>query len=239
LKMMKAGVLALGLFAFAVPAHAQMTWTDKGFFAADAGVQAGKKFNTSSSFELYEENATLDTAQKGKTSPFFDVRGGYKVWRNLAVGAGFSFTSSKADVAITASLPDPAETDKPRSVSFTHADASRSEAALHLSATWMVPMTDKVDVGVSAGPTIFFVKNDTVASLGVVELPPGPVAQADIKEDSETAIGFHLGADARYLLTKSLGVGVLVRYAYGKADLSTGKYTAGGFQIGGGVRYRF
>ena len=236
--MMRAGLLAIGLFAFAAPVQAQMTWTDKGFAAADGGVQVGSKsFDTNATFDLYEEVATLDTTRKGKAGGFFDIRGGYKVWRNLAVGAGISWFGSKSDVSINAAIPDPIRQDQLRSVSLTAANAKRSETALHLTGTWMVPVTDKIDVGLGAGPSIFFVKNDTVTALNVAE--PGPSASASIEKISETTVGLHLGVDVRYMLTSRYGVGGLLRYTWAKADLPGGKLTAGGLQIGAGGRVRF
>jgi hypothetical protein len=215
-----------------------MKWTDKGFAAADGGVQVGSKsFDTNATFDLYEEVATLDTVRKGKAGGFFDVRGGYKVWRNLAVGAGFSWYGNKSDVSINASVPDPIRHDQPRAVSLSAAGAKRSEAALHLTGTWMVPVTDKIDVGIGAGPSIFFVKNDTVTALNVTD--PGPVTSAHIEKISKTAGGFHLGVDVRYMLTSRYGVGGLLRYTWAKANLPGGKLTAGGVQLGGGVRVRF
>jgi hypothetical protein len=238
LKMMKVGLLALGLFAYAAPAHAQMTWTNKGFFAVDGGVQlATHEFDTDAQFLLYDENGRLQTTQEGKSSPFLEFRGGYKVWKNLLVGLGYSWTSSKSDVAITASIPDPAIFDHLRTANLAAADASTSEGALDFSGTWMVPVTDKIDVGVLAGPTVFFLKKDVVSSVTTTE--PGPVATATITEESETNVGFHLGVDLHYFINQQYAIGGLARYSYGKVDVSTGPAKVGGFQLGAGVRYRF
>jgi opacity protein-like surface antigen len=238
LKMMKAGLLAVGLFAYATPAQAQMTWTNKGFAAVDFGIQAGSHtFDTSTEFPLYDETATLKTSQKGKSGPMVDFRAGYKVWSNLLIGAGYSWTSGKSDVAINASIPHPAEFDKPRAVSLTAADASHTEGALNVSAIWMVPVTDKIDVGIMGGPTVFFVKKDVVTELVVTE--PGPAATGTITEASETGVGYHIGLDVQYAINQRLGVGGLARYSAGKVDVTGGEVTVGGFQVGGGIRIRF
>ena len=238
MKMMKAGLLALGLFAYATPAHAQMTWPNKGFFAVDFGVQlATHEFDTDATFSLYDENGRLQTTQDGKNSPFIEFRGGYKVWSNLLVGVGYSWATSKSDVAITASIPDPAVFDHLRTATLSAADASTSEGALDFSGTWMVPVTDKIDVGVLAGPTVFFLKKDVVSSVTTTE--PGPVATATITEESETNVGFHLGVDLHYFINQQYAIGGLARYSYGKVDVSTGPAKVGGFQLGAGVRYRF
>lgn len=238
LKMMKAGVLALGLCGFAVPADAQMAWTDKGYVAVDFGGQfAAKSFDGQATFPLYDEEATVQTSQDGKSAPMFDMRGGYKVWRNLAVGVGFSWAGRSRDASINASIPDPDVFDQPRLVSLEAPGLKHSESALHFSGTWMIPVTDKVDVGLVGGPTIFFLSKEVASPLTVTD--PGPVVTVDPTEESETSVGFHLGVDLQYMLNKRYGVGGLMRYTWGKADVTGGDVTLGGFQLGGGVRVRF
>ena len=85
---------------------------------------------------------------------------GYKVWRNLALGVGYSWTDSKSPASITASIPDPRFFDRPRSATATTPDLKHSENVINLMAVWMMPITDKIDVGVSAGPSIFNVKQE-------------------------------------------------------------------------------
>lgn len=238
LKMIKAAVLALGLCVYAAPVQAQMRWTDRGFVAVDGGVQSGTHdFTTSSSFLLYDETATVTTEQQTKGGGFFDVRGGFRVWRNLAIGAGFSSTQSKGDIVVTGRIPSPIVTDQFRDVRVTQADAKHTESALHVSGTWMVPVTDKVDVGFSAGPSFFFVKQETVPGLQIGE--PGPSAVVMLEEQSETAVGYHVGLDVRYMVSKNVGIGGLARYTSAEVGLSQGPLKVGGAQVGGGLRIRF
>ena len=241
MKILKAALsLTFCVFA-AAPAQAQMTWTDRGFVNASIGVQGGSRdLATSSTFTIYDENATLETTQNVGGGAFFDVGGGYKVWRNLAIGIGFTRISSDADVAVTARVPDPLIHDRIRTVSSTSAGAKHSEVAVNLSGTWMVPVTDKVDVGLSFGPTIFLVSQDVPTSVSVTE--PGPsISAATLATADKTTVGIHLGVDVTYLITPRVGAGVLARYSAGSADLegASDSLGVGGFQIGGGVRIRF
>lgn len=242
LKTMKAGLLCLALCAAAAPrAEAQMTWTDRGFVNATVGVQGGSHtLETENPFTLYDEPGSVSSAQKVKGGGFFDISAGYKVWQNLAVGLGYSRTGSKADAAITASVPDPLVYDRKRTVSATATDLDHSENAVHLMATWMVPVTDKIDVGVSAGPTFFSVKQSLPSGVTVTEPAPtvSGVSVADVKKSTT---GINLGVDVTYLVTKRMGVGALARYTWGSADLdgASDKLTVGGFQIGIGARLRF
>jgi hypothetical protein len=242
LKMMKAGFLSLALCAAVVPkAHAQMTWTDKAFVNVTVGGQAGSHtVATSATFDLYDEQGTLSSSQKVKGGGLFDVSGGYKVRKNLAAGIGFSRMASKADAAITASVPDPRVFDQLRAVSATAPGMKHSENAIHLFGTYMMPVTDKIDVGFSAGPSIFMVKQTLPTGLTVTE--PGPaVSQITTEKSSKTTAGVNIGVDVTYLVSKRWGVGGLARYTWGSVDLknATDKLTVGGFQIGAGVRLRF
>jgi len=133
--MTKAGVLALCLFAVPSVASAQtMQWTDKGYVAFTVGAQVGShKLDTSSTFPLYEETATVTSHQEIQGGGFFDIGGAYRVWgQNLLAGVNFTHTSSDADVAITGSIPDPVFFDRPRAVNTTQTGAQHSENALHL-----------------------------------------------------------------------------------------------------------
>lgn len=242
MQIKKAAVLCLLMCALVVPgAHAQMTWTDKGFANLSGGFQAGSHtLATSTSFGLYDEQALVDTSQKISGGGFFDVSAGYKVWRNLALGLGFSWTSSKADAAISARIPDPVFHDRLRAISASAADLNHTERVLNLMGVWMVPVTDKIDVGLSAGPAIFMVKQDVPGELTITE--PGPIVSGLTRQSvDKTAAGFHLGVDVTYLLNARFGVGGLARYTHGSVSLegASDSLTVGGFQIGVGGRLRF
>lgn len=240
---MKNALLIAGLAALLVPsdAHAQMQWTDKGFVNVNFGVQAGShSLNTDTTFEIYEEQATISSAQDVAGGAFFEVGAGYRVWRNLTVGLTYSRLRSDSDVSITGSIPDPIQFDRPRPVSGSVGGAEHSQQALHLQGTWMVPVTDKVDVGFAFGPTIFIVSQDIPSEINVTE--PGPtISSITVTDVNATTLGFHAGLDFTYLVTPRVGVGGTARYSWGSADLegATDNVTVGGFQIGAGVRFRF
>jgi outer membrane protein with beta-barrel domain len=242
LNTMKAGLLCLALCAAVAPnAHAQMTWTDKAFVNVSGGYQGGSRtLTTNTPFDLYDETGTVTSSQKAKSGGLFDVSAGYKVWRNLAAGIGFSHTGGSSDATVSASVPDPLIFNQLRPVSGSSSGLKYSENTVHLVGTWMVPVTDKIDVGVSAGPSIFHVTQDLPGAVDVSE--PGPTLQSiTVKSVSKTAAGINLGVDVTYMVTKRMGVGGLARYTWGSAQLAGAaeKLTVGGFQIGGGLRVRF
>jgi len=239
--MMKAGVLGLCLLALPTLATAQtMQWTDKGFVTIDFGAQVGShNLDTTSTFPLYDEQATVSSTQKVSGGGFFDVGAAYRVWgQNLLAGVTISHTSSDSDVAITGSIPDPLFFDRPRSISSTVPDANHSETAIHIDAIWMIPVANKIDVGVFAGPTIFLVNQDSISKLDVTE--PGPTVTAPLDEVSKTTAGINFGVDVQYMIAKRWGVGGVARYSWGSVSIpGSDKLTVGGFQIGAGARLRF
>jgi len=241
LKMIKAGCLCVVMCAtFAPRASAQMAWTDKGFVNISGGVQAGSHtLDTSRTFTLYDEQGTVTSSQKVKGGGLFDATAGYKVWKNLAIGVGYSWTAGKADAAVVSKVPDPVFYDKPRTVNSTASGLKHSEGVVNVSAVWMVPVTDKIDVGVSAGPSFFSVKQDIPGSVTATE--PGPTVAVAVDSASKSTVGFNFGVDVAYMMTKRFGFGALARYTWGSADFegATQKLTVGGFQIGGGLRVRF
>ena len=241
-KIAKAGMVALCVAGLPQVAAAQtMQWTDKGYVSVNIGVQVGSQdLTTSTTFTLYDETATVSSSQRVKGGTFFDVGGAYRVWgNNLLAGVTFSHTSTDSDAAITASIPDPAVFDKPRAVTSTATGAKHTENVVHLSAIWMMPVAEKLDVGVFAGPSIFSVKQGVVGAPTVTE--PGPTVTAAFNESKKTTAGFHAGVDVQYMVAKRWGVGGIARYTWGSADITgaTDKLTLGGFQIGAGARVRF
>ena len=238
---LRVACFAIGLCAAAVPASAQMQWTDKGYITVNGGGQVGShELTETGSFPLYEETATFTSTTKVKGGGLFDIGGAFKVWgNNLLVGVSYSHVASKSDGTLTGSVPDPVVFDHPRTVSKTFADLTHKEDQVHINAIWMIPVANKLDVGISAGPTIFTVKQETIPSLTVTE--PGPIVTTTVATNSETAVGFNVGVDVQYMIAKKWGVGGLMRYAGGKVELpgATEKLTVGGFQVGGGLRIRF
>jgi hypothetical protein len=237
--MLAAGTTCwLGL---ASSAHAQVAWTDKGFVSVNLGAQAPSRTLASTSTpEIYTETATIASTQDVGGGFFFDISGAYKVWRNLAVGVGVSHVGSSADLTVNAQIPDPIEFDRFRSVTTTVNDAKHSQTAINLTGTWMMPITEKVEVGYQFGPTIFLVSQDLPGVPTIAE--PGPtITSLPLEKSDKTTVGLHFGVDLTYLVTPRIGIGGLARYTWGSVDLENAddSLTVGGFQIGVGVRLRF
>lgn len=245
MKYLSVAILALGLSTVATPASAQtMQWTDKGYVSVNGGVQTGSRtIDTSSTFSLYDETATVTSTQKVKGGGFFDIGGAYRVWgKNLLAGISFSHTSSDANVSITASIPDPVFFDRPRELTKSESGAKHTENVIHINAIWMIPVANKIDIGVFAGPSIFSIKQQTIGTIGASSVTePGPNVATPLNEIKKSSGGFNAGVDVQYMIRPKWGVGGLARYTWGSATIAgaTEKLTLGGFQIGAGGRVRF
>jgi hypothetical protein len=224
------------------PANAQqMTWTDQAFVSVNFGGQApSRSLSTTTTPDIYGEPSSFASTQDVGGGAFFDIAGGYKIWQNLAVGIGVTHVGSKTDLTVNASIPDQLFPDQPRLVTTAVPDAKHSQTAINLTGTWVMPITDKIDIGYQFGPSIFLVSQDLPGVPTITE--PGPtITSLPLQSVDKTTVGIHLGVDVTYMITPRYGVGGIARYSWGSADL-TGtdeSVTVGGFQIGAGARVRF
>jgi hypothetical protein len=229
-------LLAAGLIANAGLAGAQTT--KNLFLDVNGGVQAvSRTFVVAGEHDVYGEAATFSSSHKVKSAPLVDVSGGYRVWRDLSIGLGFSYAGTSSDAAMTVAVPHPLFHDR-RLVSELTPEVTHSERTLYLQAIWTVPVTDKIDASFMAGPSIINVSQDVANGITVATGTQN--ATALLESQSDTATGFNVGADLSYLVTPRYGVGGFVRYVRGEVGLpSVEELKLGGFQIGGGFRVRF
>lgn len=243
-----AAVVLVAIGAPAVHAQSQVSWDHTGFIAVYGGAQSGSfDLTDNRSFTIYDEEATLTATQDYGGGGLFWIGGGIKVWDSFLVGAAVSHTSDKYNSPVTASIPNPLIFNQPRTAAVDVGDLTHKETAFHLQAIWMLPLGDRFDVGLSVGPSFFRVKHEFVGDLELQEqsfpfntvvLSPGAV-----RSESETAVGFNLGAEATYSLTDMLGVSGFLRYARATAEMPSTSgdidVKAGGVMFGVGARVTF
>lgn len=224
-------------------------WTDRGYLWVGGLFQAGSSATTQlQTWPYFAETATTRVTYPAKNAPGFDIAGGYRVWRNLAVGVGVTSVSHSTTTTVTGSIPSPLYVNQPRTLTGGFG-ANTSETGIHLQATWAIPMSPKMMLMVFAGPSIFSVQQTIVQpqGIGVSSAYPydlGVITSANTSEASKTAVGFGAGADISYYFSKSVGVGGMIRFARASASFPvTGQpsvsVAAGGFQVGGGLRILF
>lgn len=237
-----AGGVVMCVLASASPAAAQMAWTDRVFLNVNIGQQKmNQQIATEGSFDIYEEAGNWSTSFDVANSALRDISGGVRVWKNLALGVGFSKTTDTHDAVLTASIPDILAFDAPHTDTATVTGLAREETAVHISAVWMVPVTDKIDIALSGGPSFFSVTQPFVSGMTVT---PGASTIGSVATSSieESVTGFHVAIDATFLIIPNVGVGAMARYAAAKVDapvLKAGTIDVGGLQGLVGLRIRF
>jgi hypothetical protein len=150
---------------------------------------------------------------------------------------GFSHFTSEGSADATGIIPNPLFFDRFLTVTVSQSNIHRTENGVHLKAVWFIPLSDKLDVAFSAGPSFISVSQELVS--GDVVANTQNIAVTTSKE-SGTAKGVNVGFDGTYLFRPQFGVGLTIQYAGGSVDLpSVSSVKAGGFQIGIGARVRF
>ena len=141
--------------------------------------------------------------------------------------------------------------DQARAASASLDQLEHTERSVHVLAVWLMPIDDRFDVSVFAGPS-FFTVNQEVAndvSASNVNEAGAPFTSVMLQgvtatKFDESTVGFTAGADVTYMFTESVGAGGVIRYSGASADLEAAggriiPLDLGGFQIGGGIRVRF
>jgi hypothetical protein len=219
----------------------------------NVGLQIGSQDVTrSSTFSIYEEDARLDISQNDiEGGGFFEIGGSYRFMDRIGAGLSYLGVDSKADGTVEGSIPHPLVFDQFRQLSGSASDLRHKESAVHLFATYLMPMTEKIDVTFSAGPSFFNISQDFIRTVTFSETPPFTSVTLDSVETArlkQNGVGFNIGADATYGLTRfmgfDVGAGAMIRYTRGSADFELNEgdevsVKGGGFQFGAGLRVRF
>ena len=220
-------------------AQAQMTPERKAFVNVNVGAQlSDRSIDTSSSFPIYDETATVASSQAVSGGVLFDFSGGYRVWRDIFVAVGVSSFVDTEVAKVTASIPDLLLFNQPKTVTATVPDLTRREIGVHTQLVWFAPVAEKVDIALFGGPSFIRLKQDLVTTVSVAANTQNvtPV----VESQSGTAVGVNLGVDGIYAFTPRVGAGLFLRYVTGSVDLpavADAKVT--GVQFGVGARVRF
>jgi hypothetical protein len=240
------GVLAVLLVAPAV-GQAQ-TREPRVFVTVGGGVQnAGNALTDRLEWEVHLENATADIDYGTKSSTWFGGGAGVRLWRQLGAGIAYSSASRDGVAQVEAQIPHPFFFERPRAISGESASLSRSEAAIHAHALYIVPARGRLRIILSAGPSRFEVEQDIVTDVRFTEEFPFDEAafqRADSRGISSTAIGFNVGADVAFMFTRVAGIAGLIRFSQATVDLARPdgaevSVKAGGVQAGVGFRLAF
>lgn len=205
-------------------------------------------FTDTREFSYHRETATVTSDYLVEGGGGIDAGVFVRVWRHLGVGASVSSVVRTSDANISARYPHPFFFSQLRPAETSVGDLDRAEVGVHLSAAYILPSTGKFGGVVYAGPSFFNITQNAVETLTVNETYPYDTVtiapSGEPTEISESAVGFHAGADVAWYFTNRFGVGAMARYTSAKKDVAIGTgnnfdLEAGGFQAGLGLRIRF
>lgn len=243
-------VLLLILTGSAPAALAQsrpLTREPRGFVSVGAGVQGGSSLTDTFTFERYAEAGTVRAEYPRNTGLLIDVSTGVRIWKRLGLGAAVTRAGRSADGAVQADVPHPFFVDRHRPVAGAATELSRDETGVHVQLYWEPRLTGRLGLRIFGGPSIIHLSQDVVTGVEVVETYPYDEAafgSATHARRSATGVGAHGGVDTTWMLTRRVGAGVLLRYAWAGVDLNvppsrTVRPDAGGLQAAAGLRIRF
>ena len=248
-----AAVAIISVFLLAATVRPALAQSDvpRGFVSVNGGLQtASSDFSDSVDFghPLFgPEDGSYEASYPAGDDTGFDVGGGVRVWRNLALGANVSVFSRESDAGITGQLPHPFRFDRLRAIDGTAAGLARTETAVHVQALWVIPVGRSVAITLFGGPTWFNVTQDLVTGITFDQSYPYDTAAfsgANVGEQSVSTIGAHAGADVAYYFSERIGVGGTVRFSRGSVEFDspdgdTVDNNVGGVHTTGGLRIRF
>ena len=215
--------------------------------AVNGGYQpSSSSFDDRFTFDLSHETASVDTDYPVDAGPFFDAGAGFRIWKGLGAGIAFSRFTVDRTVRVEAALPHPLFFQRNRQISGETGGLAREETGIHIQAQYQLPPFGKLYVTLAGGPSVLDTRQSIVTDVNYTEEFPYDSAAyvgVDSQRVSGTATGFNAGADFRWMFTRNIGVGGLVRYTRASVDLTRDGRTvtvdAGGTQVGAGLRLAF
>jgi len=244
-------VLAIGaaaVLATTTPTAAQGT-SSRVVVTVNGGIQTAGP-GLSDHFEFATdpiETAKVDVRYPAKPSLLIDGGVGFRIWKSLGAGVAVSHASVDGTAEVDAQVPHPLQIGQPREVNGEQDGITRAETGVHVQFQVSVPMASRVALVLSAGPSRLNVEQEIVTKVLYDEEYPFDVAtfrSATTRRSKASVTGFNAGADLRWMLSRNVGLGGMLRYIRGSVDLETDddrqiSVRAGGLQVGGGLRIGF
>lgn len=240
-------VVACTLSGWARPALAQARASpERIWLSVSGGVQPTvNSFADDFDLPLNTETGTVSIAYPVKGGAIVAASGGVRVWKRLALGLGVTRYNRGSDATVEARLPHPFFDNQFREVEGT-ARTTRNETGVHLMIGWMMPLTERLRVVISAGPSVLGVRQTLVTGVEFSETFPYDTAAftgATTTTTSGSAAGFNAAADLFWMFSGNVGAGGLVQVTRARVTERAGSRTiavdAGGVQAGAGLRVVF
>jgi hypothetical protein len=208
---------------------------------------AANDFEDSFTFTRDQETGTTGTNYPVEGALTLDGGIGVRLWRGLGAGVALSRFRSDAVGSTSSSVPHPLFLQQHREVAGEAAGMARQETGVHLQVQYLAPLGRNVQLALIGGPSFVQVDQTLVIDANYSETYPYDTATfegVDSRRVTGSAAGFNVGADLRWMFTRNVGAGVLVRFTRATVDLDAPDaraitVDAGGGQVGLGVRFAF
>jgi hypothetical protein len=237
--------IATAFLAWASPATAQ---DHRWFISVNGGSQAtSTDFADNVVFTEFIEEGDFDAAYGIDSGVIFDIGGGVRLPFDLGIGLGFSRFDKSNDASVNARIPHPFFFDRDRAIAGSAPSLTRRENSVHVQVRWFVPTPEPVELSVFGGPTFSSVTQGLVTAVEFSQTYPFDVASftaAASGTQTESAVGYNVGADVGFFFSRYVGIGALVRFSRASLDLVSEdsglvSVDTGGLHAGGGLRLRF
>ena len=240
-------IAVAGVLAATIPAAAQDSPGRVVVTVNGGGQSAGPGLSDRFEFEQNVETATVDVQYPAKPTILGDGSLGFRLWKNLGVGVAVSYATGDGTAEVDAQIPHPFQFDQPRAVTGEQDGVTRTETGVHVQLQYTIPMSPRVLLVLSGGPSRLTVEQEVVTDVLYDDEFPFDTAtfrSATTRRSKASVTGFHAGGDLHWMLTRHLGLGAMVRVIRGSVELTTVNdrrisVRAGGVQAGGGIRIRF
>lgn len=233
-------VIAGSLLLGATPLLAQPSSPEGSYFLnlSAGGQLQTSEFSSSSTFSSFGETGQVKGTQTVGRAFVFDVSGGYHVTSRFGFGAGVWTSRADSAAASTVIVPDPLFFNRFSTVNLNSDNLRQSAVGVNLMLLIRQPLTDRIDITFSAGPSIIRLKQQ-VASASV-SANSSTASLTILDETKRTAKAGNVGIDLGYQIGENYGVGAFVRYVGAASGIpSAPDMRIGGVQAGGGARFRF
>jgi hypothetical protein len=235
-------VLSVPALAAAQDPDARLRISVNGGLAA-----AGRAFAQDFTVPKNAQEATISADVAQSAAPMFDISGWVRLAGRVGAGVAFSTVSRSSDASIAASIPHPFYFNQFRAISGTQSNVTSRERAVHLDAVVIAASTDRIELAVFAGATLFSVRQDLITDVAYIESYPYDTAEfrtAKTVRDSQSKVGYNVGTDVSWALSEHVGIGGLLRFSradvtYAPSAGNVASAKVGGLQAGGGLRLRF
>lgn len=233
-------VIAGSVLCGAAPLMAQPASAEGSYFlnVSAGGQMQSSEFSSGSTFASFGETGQVQGIQTVGRAFVFDVSGGYHVTSRFGVGAGVWTSRADSAAAATVLTPNPLFFNRFTTTNLSAEDLKQSTVGVNLMILFRQPITDKIDVTFSAGPSIIRIKQQVASAT--IDPNSGTPVLTILDETKRTAKAGNVGLDLGYQITDKYGIGGFVRYVGAGAGLpSAPDLKIGGVQLGAGARLRF